>query len=52
VTRRRAVLVSVAYVLGMAVTYTAIGIAAAFSGNLLPAAPAERLGAGAFAASS
>src|SRR5437867_10813460 len=38
VTRRRAVLVSLAYVLGMAVTYTAIGIAAAFSGNLLSAA--------------
>src|SRR6266852_5083505 len=38
VTRGRAVLVSLAYVLGMAVTYTAIGIAAALSGNLLSAA--------------
>jgi thiol:disulfide interchange protein DsbD len=35
VTRRRAALVSLAYILGMAVTYTAIGIAAAFSGSLL-----------------
>jgi len=38
VTRRRAGLISLAYVLGMAVTYTAIGIAAAFSGNLLSSA--------------
>ncbi len=38
VTRGRALLVSLAYVLGMAVTYTAIGIAAALSGNLLSAA--------------
>ncbi len=38
VTRRRALLVSLAYVLGMAATYTAIGIAAAFSGNLISAA--------------
>jgi thiol:disulfide interchange protein DsbD len=38
VTRRRALLVSLAYVLGMAVTYTAIGIAAALSGSLFSAA--------------
>src|SRR5258708_34175347 len=38
VTRGRALLVSLAYVLGMAVTYTAIGIAAALSGILLSAA--------------
>jgi thioredoxin:protein disulfide reductase len=38
VTRGRAALISLAYVLGMAVTYTAIGIAAAFSGSLLSAA--------------
>jgi thioredoxin:protein disulfide reductase len=38
VTRRRAALVSFAYVLGMAVTYTAIGITAAFSGSLLSSA--------------
>jgi len=38
VTRGRAALVSFAYVLGMAVTYTAIGIAAAFSGSLLSSA--------------
>jgi thiol:disulfide interchange protein DsbD len=38
VTRRRALLVSLAYVLGMSVTYTAIGVAAALSGNLLSAA--------------
>jgi thiol:disulfide interchange protein DsbD len=38
ITRRRALLVSLAYVLGMAVTYTAIGIGAALSGNLLSAA--------------
>jgi thiol:disulfide interchange protein DsbD len=37
-TRKRALLLSLAYVLGMAVTYTAIGIAAAFSGQLLSAA--------------
>ncbi len=37
-TRRRALLLSLAYVSGMAVTYTAIGIAAAFSGQLLSAA--------------
>ena len=38
VTRRRAGLISLAYVLGMAVTYTTIGIAAAFSGSLFSAA--------------
>jgi thiol:disulfide interchange protein DsbD len=38
VTRRRAGLISLAYVLGMAATYTAIGIAAAFSGSLLTSA--------------
>ena len=37
-TRRRALLVSLAYVFGMALTYTAIGIAAALSGSLLSAA--------------
>ena len=50
VTRRRAVLVSIAYVLGMAVTYTAIGIAAAFSGSLLSAALQNAWVLGAFAA--
>jgi thiol:disulfide interchange protein DsbD len=49
-TRGRAVLVSLAYVLGMAVTYTAIGIAAAFSGNLLSAALQNAWVLGAFAA--
>jgi thioredoxin:protein disulfide reductase len=38
ITRRRALLLSVAYVLGMSVTYTAIGIAAALSGTLVSAA--------------
>lgn len=38
VSRRRGFLLSVAYVLGVAVTYTAIGIAAALSGSLLSAA--------------
>jgi thioredoxin:protein disulfide reductase len=37
-TRTRAFMLSGAYVLGMSVTYTAIGIAAALSGNLLSAA--------------
>src|SRR5882672_8224487 len=50
VTRRRAALVSLAYVLGMAVTYTAIGIAAAFSGNLLSATLQNAWVLGAFAA--
>src|SRR2546421_7541339 len=50
VTRGRAVLVSLAYVLGMAVTYTAIGIAAAFSGNLFSAALQNAWVLGAFAA--
>ncbi len=49
VTRGRAALVSLAYVLGMAVTYTAIGIAAAFSGNLLSAALQNAWALGAFA---
>src|SRR6266446_10685533 len=50
VTRRRAVLVSLAYVLGMAVTYTAIGVGAALSGNLLSAALQNAWVLGAFAA--
>src|SRR5438552_1128200 len=50
VTRGRAVLVSLAYVLGMAVTYTAIGIAAALSGNLFSAALQNAWVLGAFAA--
>ncbi len=37
-TRKRAVLLSLCYVLGMAVTYTAIGMAAALSGQMLAAA--------------
>jgi len=37
-TRTRAFTLSVAYVLGMSVTYTAIGVGAALSGNLLSAA--------------
>src|SRR6266852_3516344 len=49
-TRQRAVLMSLAYVLGMAVTYTAIGIAAAFSGSLLSAALQNAWVLGAFAA--
>jgi len=36
-TRRRALVLSLAYVLGMAVTYTALGIGAAASGTLLSA---------------
>src|SRR5258708_5344939 len=50
VTRGRAVLVSLAYVFGMAVTYTAIGIAAAFSGSVLSAALQNAWVLGAFAA--
>ena len=50
VTRGRAVLVSLAYVLGMAVTYTAIGIAAALSGSLFSAALQNAWVLGAFAA--
>lgn len=50
VTRRRALLVSIAYVLGMSVTYTAIGVAAALSGNLLSAALQNAWVLGAFAA--
>src|SRR6266850_4704288 len=49
VTRGRALLVSLAYVLGMAVTYTAIGIAAALSGSLLSAALQNAWVLGAFA---
>src|SRR5882762_4871963 len=49
-TRRRAVLVSLAYVFGMALTYTAIGIAAALSGNLLSAALQNPWVLGGFAA--
>ena len=49
VTRRRAGLISLAYVLGMAVTYTAIGIAAAFSGNLFSSALQNAWVLGAFA---
>ncbi len=50
VTRRRALLDSLAYVLGMAVTYTAIGIGAALSGSLLSAALQNTWVLGAFAA--
>jgi len=49
-TRRRALLVSLAYVFGMAVTYTAIGIAAALSGSLLSAALQNAWVLGGFAA--
>src|SRR5258706_70797 len=49
VTRGRALVVSLAYVLGMAVTYTAIGIAAALSGSLLSAALQDAWVLGAFA---
>src|SRR5882724_12201955 len=48
-TRRRALLVSLAYVFGMALTYTAIGIAAALSGSLLSAALQNAWVLGAFA---
>jgi thiol:disulfide interchange protein DsbD len=50
VTRRRAGLISLAYVLGMAVTYTAIGVAAAYSGSLLSSALQNAWVLGAFAA--
>ena len=50
VTRRRALLLSLAYVLGMAVTYTAIGVGAALSGSLLSAALQNAWVLGAFAA--
>jgi len=50
VTRRRAFLLSLAYVLGMAVTYTAIGVGAALSGSLLSAALQNAWVLGAFAA--
>jgi len=49
-TKRRAFALSVAYVIGMAVTYTAIGIAAALSGQLLSAALQNPWVLGAFAA--
>src|SRR6266849_811854 len=49
VTRRRALLVSLAYVFGMAVTYTGIGIAAALSGSLFSAALQNAWVLGAFA---
>jgi len=49
VTRRRALLLSLAYVLGMAVAYTAIGIGAALSGSLLSAALQNAWVLGAFA---
>src|SRR5882762_674259 len=49
-TRRRALLVSLAYVFGMALTYTAIGIAAALSGSLLSAALQNAWVLGGFAA--
>jgi thioredoxin:protein disulfide reductase len=49
VTRKRAALDSLAYVLGMAVTYTAIGVAAAFSGSLLSSALQNAWVLGAFA---
>ncbi len=41
---------SMAYVLGMAVTYAAAGVAAGLTGTLLSSALAERLGAGRFRA--
>jgi thiol:disulfide interchange protein DsbD len=50
VTRRRAFLLSLAYVLGMAVTYTAIGVGAALSGSFLSAALQNAWVLGAFAA--
>src|SRR6267142_7109960 len=49
-TRRRALLVSLAYVFGMALTYTAFGIAAALSGSLLSAALQNAWVLGGFAA--
>jgi thiol:disulfide interchange protein DsbD len=49
-TRRRAGLISLAYVLGMAVTYTAIGVAAAFSGSLFSSALQNAWVLGGFAA--
>jgi thiol:disulfide interchange protein DsbD len=50
VTRRRALYLSFAYVSGMAVTYTAIGVGAALSGSLLSAALQNAWILGAFAA--
>src|SRR5258707_884823 len=49
VTRGRALVFPLAYVVGMAVTYTAIGIAAALSGSLLSAALQNAWVLGAFA---
>ncbi|MGB7541504.1 MAG: protein-disulfide reductase DsbD [Burkholderiales bacterium] len=50
VTRKRALLLSLAYVSGMAVTYTGIGIGAALSGSLLSAALQNPWVLGVFAA--
>ena len=47
-TRKRALLLSLCYVLGMAVTYTAIGMAAALSGQMLAAALQSPLVLGTF----
>jgi len=47
--RRRALILSLAYVFGMAVAYTAIGIAAALSGSILSAALQNAWVLGAFA---
>lgn len=49
VTKKRAFALSLCYVLGMAVTYTAIGIGAALSGSLLSAALQNPWALGAFA---
>jgi thiol:disulfide interchange protein DsbD len=49
-TRSRALFLSLSYVGGMALTYTAIGVAAAFSGQLLSAALQNAWVLGAFAA--
>jgi thiol:disulfide interchange protein DsbD len=49
VTHARAFVLSLAYVLGMAVTYAAVGVAAGFSGTLLSAALQNAWVLGAFA---
>jgi thiol:disulfide interchange protein DsbD len=49
VTHARAFMLSLAYVLGMAVTYAAVGVAAGFSGTLLSAALQNAWVLGAFA---
>ncbi len=49
VTHARALILSLAYVLGMAVTYAAVGVAAGFSGTLLSAALQNVWVLGAFA---